>query len=693
MPLGEFLAGAAYFSLTVGAAGGAAWLVMRRHYAHLALLERLLAFAALATAAVVFAFVAPAALGVLARWTALLAALTLLAGAWLIAGRVKADAEPEEPLQLPSSGRVSIVIAAAGVFALVVYEVARLRVLATNPILDIDMLEFHLPGVARWIQTGSIWQIDQFEPGFATAQYPNNGDFLSLSAVMPWNDLAFARLAMLPYFALTGVAMYALALRLLVPRATAAIFAAAALAVPSLSRFALEGLPDVVALSMLAIGVLFLMRHASSRRRSDLVLAGLALGLSMGTKWYGLTALAVVLVVWTSAWLLARVSLARLVREGGTVLGMVAAGGGIWLVRNVIESGNPLYPKEISIFGVQLFAGSRGDLVDQYGYTIAHYVDRPRILKDFIYPGFKLEIGLLGLVIVVGLGIGVVAAARTLRSRQADMAPALLLALIAVTLGLLAIYALTPGSAYGPTDRPVAAYTTVRWLMPAVVLGAAAAAGAAVTLGRWRVVLELAALTGLVDGIRRGPDLPPVPHASEAKVAVALAIMAALAWFVLRHARGRLRPLSVPGVAIVVIAGVAILGTGRVAQKHFDQRTYAHFDPTFAWILTHAPSRRRIALSGAPNDRGLAPVLPAFGPRLRNRVTYVGPYVGHTVKIPRNRAEFLAALGADRYELLLVGRMQPRMMGTWARSIGWRPVAQSPRFRLYVAPAGLRPRG
>lgn len=80
--------------------------------------------------------------------------------------------------------RVSTLLTAAALLA------GCLRMLATQPITDIDMLGFHLPGAARFIQTGTLWRVDQFLPGFATAQYRNDGDYLLVSAILPWRDLA-----------------------------------------------------------------------------------------------------------------------------------------------------------------------------------------------------------------------------------------------------------------------------------------------------------------------------------------------------------------------------------------------------------------------------------------------------------------------------------------------------------------------
>jgi hypothetical protein len=684
MSTGDYLAGTAFFLPTIAATLGAAFIVVRKRYGYVSGLSRLLAFCVVATAALVFAHVLPAALGVLTRGTPLVASLILLAAAWFIpAGREAAA--PDPITRPPASGVASIAIAASALAAVVVYELARLRLLVGHPLTHSDMLGFHLPGVARWIQTGTVWQVDQFVPGFATAQYPGNGDFIILSTILPWHDLAFARFPAVLFFALTGVAVYALALELGATRAAATTFAAAALVVPALSTLALEGMPDVITLSMLAIGSLFLIRHNRTSRTGELVLAGLALGLALGTKWYGLTAGAVLAVVWVAAQLIARARLARVARDGGVLLSVAALGGGFWLVRNLVESGNPLYPKTVSIFGVQLFAGSHNDIIDRFGYTIANYLGKPSVLRKYIFPGFKMEMGIAALVLIAGLAVGIGWSLRALRGAQRRHTAALVLAVAIAVLGICATYVITPGSAYGTKDFPVAGDVNIRWLMPAVVLGAAVCASAAGKLGRWGVVLELAGLAAVAHGIKLGPG---VELGAAAKVAVALALVSAAALLAVRStAAVRRRASPAAWLAAAAVAVVALVAVGRIDQRSFDRHSYASDDPVFAWIDAHAPAGHGVGLTGAVDvQTGLAAALPAFGPRLGNRVTYVGDVVRHSMALPTRKTGFRAELREGRHDLLMIGLSYAGHTEAWARELGYRLIVRSKRIALYAAP-------
>ncbi len=399
---------------------------------------------------VIAADLVPAALGVLTRGTALAAAVLSLTIAWLLGRRgagAMARTTPGRDSPPPVALGSPLSVATAGASALVLgsYVAARLRVLIGQPVTNIDLLGFHLPGVARFIQTGSVWHVDQFLPGFATAQYPHNGDFLMLATVLPWHDVAFARVPALVYLALTALAVYALAVELGATRAASVTFSAIALAVPSFLRPALDGLPDDVTVGLLATGCLFLVRHWRTSRRGELALAGLAMGLGFGGEWFGLTAGAVVVAVWLGGRIVARRVRPSLVRDTGHLLGMMALGGGFWLVRNLIESGNPIYPKTVSLAGLRLFQGSRGDVIDRFGYAITDYISKPHILREYIYPGFKSQLGIAGLVLLAGLA----AALASARWRH-DRGSRYLLAAVLVVAGIFLVYTITPGTAYRP---------------------------------------------------------------------------------------------------------------------------------------------------------------------------------------------------------------------------------------------------
>ena len=56
-----------------------------------------------------------------------------------------------------------------------------------------------------------MWQIDQFAPLLAHGNYPNNGDVVLLSTVLPWHNDFLVRLPITFFLVTTAIAVYAVA--------------------------------------------------------------------------------------------------------------------------------------------------------------------------------------------------------------------------------------------------------------------------------------------------------------------------------------------------------------------------------------------------------------------------------------------------------------------------------------------------
>src|SRR5919201_2295230 len=231
MSVGDYLAGLAIFALMLGGVVAGAALIVRRRLGHLEGVPRLVAFAILATAGLLAVHIVPGMLGVLARGSVLAATAAWL-GAAILASPARAAVEGRAA-PTPRAPRALEATAAIGALAVLVFTVASaFNQLAVAP-ASVDLLNFHLPTVARWIQGGSIWHVSELLPNVAPGAYPNNGDVVLLAAALPWHDDFLAHLAPYPFYTLTGVAVYGLARELGAAVAWALLAAALVLAVPA----------------------------------------------------------------------------------------------------------------------------------------------------------------------------------------------------------------------------------------------------------------------------------------------------------------------------------------------------------------------------------------------------------------------------------------------------------------------------
>jgi hypothetical protein len=588
---------------------------------------------------------------------------------------------------VPPSGHASWALAAPAAAFAAVTALADLGRWAGDELVGVDPLTFHLPGVGRWIQLHSMWQIDQFVPLLAHGYYPNNGDVVLLSAVLPWHNDFLVRLPITFFLVTTAVAVFAVARELRAPHATSVLAAAAIVSLPVVGLATIpRALPDTLLWTTFACGILFLLRHARTRRRSDLVLAGVALGIAAGTKWYGVSSVAVVCVIWIAARLIAarratgRADMPRALGDGALLGGLALLGTLAWLVRNLALSGNPFFPLHIAPFGITIFDAPPDIIRDQAGFSIADYAGDLGVLGQLA--GEVVE-GIGVAPIVSALGIAVAAFLARPRGRAAD-SRVLVLAGGAVALALL--YTVTPATALGLRGDPSLANSNTRYAIPALLLAVPVVAWAAGRLPRAAALAFQAALAGgALFGAYRGYEVRGLRDITLA--AAGLVALAAATWLL-----WRLRDRRIVLAAAAIAAALVGLAAANRMQDRINDGRYRNIDPGVDAMLAATPHGGRVALAADWTVAGLSPIWPAFGTRIENHVEFMGRFVKGFLTPWGNEASFQAALRRGRYDVLVVGRgfypPQATPEQRWAIDAGWRTVALSPRLRVLVPPAG-----
>ena len=678
MPLADFLIAAALFSLMLLGVLAATALIVRRRLAHLGRLERLLAATVAGTTILTLVHLAPLALGILSQASVLVAT----ALAVLLATRIAHSGapgpgagSPEEREPVAPSGRAEWVLTALASAVALTAAVADLRRWAANEIVGVDPLTFHLPNIGRWIQTGTLWQIDQFVPLLAHGNYPNNGDVVMLSTVLPWHNDFLVRAPIVFFLGVTAVAVVAVARELRAPAAASVLAAAAVVSVPIVGLATIpRALPDSLLWAMFTCGVLFLLRHARSGRTSDLMLAAAALAVAFGTKWYGISSVAVLVAIWTIARLAQHdVPRVRALRDG-VLLGALAAAGDLpWMARNVVESGNPFFPAKIAAFGVTIFDAPRDVVVEAVGFSILDYAGDPPVLRQLAGEIFD-GLGFMAIVCAAGL-----IAAAILNRRRPD--PRVVL-LSVVAVALLPVYAALPGTALGNPGDPSLASVNTRYAIPSLLLAAPVLAWAIGRLPRPpALAFAVALFISVVAGASSGYE---VRSAREIVVAaVALVLLAAAIWS-LGYIR---RPLVLGAIGVAVV--LLVLAGARGIERRINGERYLGVDPAIDVLLKVAPDGKRIGLASNWSVSGLTPIWPSFGTRISNHVEYIGYFDGFLRRYPTQR-RFQAALERGRYDLIVVGRgfypPQETPEQRWALAAGWHTIALSERLRVLVAP-------
>jgi hypothetical protein len=668
--LGAYLAGWVLFCLSLGFAAGAARIVVRSRYDWMAPEARAVAYVLLTAGALFAAHLLPLALGVLTRATALAAALLVLLAATRVrpAGARAPEPPSGRPGDRPARAVAAVVAGLAGAYALAFLFTNRAVAIG-----DVDATGFHLPVIADWLRTGSLWQFTDYSPGWAFGAYPHSGNVLQTAVILPWHHDFLLRLVGTTCLLATGLAVYALGAELGAPRPLALVAAVMAAMVPTATIVGLDhGQTDLVAAAGFASAALFAVRHARTGERSELVLVALGLGLAFGTKWYAPPQAAALLALWTGARVVAsRRDWQPVVAEGVAVGVSVLVIGGIWMLRNLVLSGDPVFPRPVSILGVTLFEGTPFK-AEPFDFAVVHYLGD--LLGDGIRSQLERSFGAPGGLIVLGTLVAAVVAWRARERRVLVLALGSLLA--------LAVYVVTPFTAQGPEGQPGLA-AGVRYALPALMLGAGVCAWLLGRAGRAAIGLGALVLAAQVQAIVSNRDAGGAfRDTTTARIlagVLAVGVLAAAGRALLRR-----RPPARAVLAGVAVLALVTVAAGRRVQTQFDAARY-RIGPVYTWLQT-VPSRPiRIGLVGDMGDsRGNGAQIVSYGPRMRNHASYVGVRREHLLQDHPTQAALAAALRRGGYDVLLTGP-SPHAL-PWAKAAGWRPFLDDGRFTLLAPP-------
>lgn len=298
-----------------------------------------------------------------ATWLVVGAAV-VAAAAGLAMGR--AARRPPQPRRAPERLGLAwwqLALAATGALALA----WRLLFALVLPPFAYDALTYHLTAVATWIRTGHV-AANAYS--YCCARYPSNGELLhGWLAVFPRVD-TLADASQIATAALGAAAVGALARFAGVSRAGAFAAAGLFLATPIVLTQANTPYVDVTFASYVLAALALVARGFHPVVRPALVvLGGVAAGLALGSKQFGL-AVAVVLVVLVAANAVAAARHGRLPRRAALTVVVAfavccAALGSYWYVRSAVATGDPVYPATVQVGSVSIFHGRThlGDLL------------------------------------------------------------------------------------------------------------------------------------------------------------------------------------------------------------------------------------------------------------------------------------------------------------------------------------------
>ncbi len=487
-----------------------------------------------------------------------------------------------------------------------------------NPPADWDSLQYHLPMVGYWIQSGALGVAFRSPPALG-AYYPGNVELIQM-----WAALSIGRETFMSWPGILGLGLLALATRrasllLGAGRFSAEVAALSVVAAPGILQLTLGTRIDLLHGAWAACAILFLLYAQAFAHAGSLALALLALGLLAGSKANG-PPLALLLLgcqLW-STW---RRSGWQTLRAQRWSVPLALGLGLFWLVRNFAAAGNPMFPMTLRLGALHLpgltdpAALARTSQLWLWLHGYAGHLTAGNLIRVFGW-----AVPLLALIALVGVLRGIVGRA----ARPGTQPPARPMPdrgwLIAFVAGSFALFLLSPFSgsfsAPAPGRPPGLNVDNLRYLMPTLVALLPLAAAAVSAWGAHAVLNGALTLLVALGCARFARHV--LPGVLLAALAVALAP---------RIARGQMsavaKPASMIGLALL-LGGAATLVDAhreRIVDRIWDgylARTH-NLPSDIIRQLRQEAAGRPIAIAGM--DAWSA----YYGRDLRGRPVYVSP--------------------------------------------------------------------
>ena len=228
----------------------------------------------------------------------------------------------------------------------------RLFIAVVLPPFAYDALAYHLTAVASWVQSHHIG-VNPY--AFCCGHYPSNAEVLFAWPTLLLHDDALTQTVQIGTAILGALATGGLARFLGASDAGAITAGALFVLCPIVLTQANVNYNDVTVAAFLLAAIYFAARFFVSGRHAHLLVAGVALGLLLGTKIDAGAMVVVLLILLVVLLVMRRPRTAAAVRAGALVVAPLLLLGGWWYARNWVRNGNPIWP--IRVPG--LFAGPR----------------------------------------------------------------------------------------------------------------------------------------------------------------------------------------------------------------------------------------------------------------------------------------------------------------------------------------------
>ncbi len=265
-----------------------------------------------------------------------------------------------------------------------------------NPPFGWDSLNYHFTFPVEWLKHGNLsTPITVFDDPSPT-YYPINGSLFYLWLILPLKSVFIADLGQLPFFVIAVISVYSISQKIGLNRSFSFYSAVLFALIPNFFKQLQIAYVDVMvgALFLVCLNWLFLLKQNFTWQ--NILIYSLSLGVLIGTKTTALAFSALLIV----PFILMCFKNYRKVNLGLVFIVCILFFGGFSYLRNLIETGNPLYPLDFGLFDINIFKGVMGKAVyaahfDAWDYSLGKMLFHEGLGAQallFILPGIFLAL-------------------------------------------------------------------------------------------------------------------------------------------------------------------------------------------------------------------------------------------------------------------------------------------------------------
>src|SRR5262245_55681617 len=217
---------------------------------------------------------------------------------------------------------------------------------------------YHLYFAARWWKAARLFLVAAPFGENAATYFPANGDLWFTWLMESWGGDRLARIGQFPFLILGALAAFGLARRLGASSNSSLIATCWFITSTPFLIFTFEPNVHPIFVGCYLVATCFFVEFAlGDANQSALLMGGLASGLALGTKSVGIVFVPLLVLFAVGATAARTRSAARSTALGLLVLISTLVTSGFWYIRNLVLTGNPIYPLRVELFGDTLLPG------------------------------------------------------------------------------------------------------------------------------------------------------------------------------------------------------------------------------------------------------------------------------------------------------------------------------------------------